>query len=283
MSRFARMQSGPSRVWAPPESPLRIEFSSALVREVRMAGTMVDAFGVLYGVRHGNTVNLVSTRGRAGLDAVGIFASRVRGEVFLTEEDLERFEKAEASLALVIAGETCGFFVRDAEGSIETVRSYSEFSIHEMPTAPVAAAVPRAEPKRRFHWAYALALLPLLYFAVPRGGQAPLAVTLNEDAGTLKIAWNRPKNDTLMILDGGELTTIAVQSGQSQISYGRRTGDVVVKLGSAQTRFVGPPPPSNELQRMRASIENLQVKIADLRQAKVANAARIAALQRRLQ
>jgi len=277
------MQSGPSRVWAPPESPLRIEFSSSLVREVRMAGTMVDAFGVLYGVRHGSTVNIVSTRGRAGLDAIGVFASRVRGEVFLTEEDLERFQKADACLALVIAGETCGFFVRDAGGSIETVRSYREFSIHEMPVAPVAAAIPQAEPKRRLHWAYALALAPLLYFAVPKHPQAPLAVTLNEDAGTLKIAWNRPKSDTLLILDGGELAEVAIQPGQSQIAYGRRTGDVVVKLGSVQARFVGPPPPPNEVQRMRASIETLQAKITELRGARAANAAHIAQLQRRLQ
>jgi len=279
MSRLARRRSGPSRVWAPPESPLRIEFSSALIREVRMAGTMVDAFGVLYGVCDGGTANILSTRGRAGLDAIGIFASRVRGDVFLTEEDLERFEKSDSCLALVIAGETCGFFVRDTDGAIETVRSYEEFDVNGI----LPAVVPKAKPKRRRHWAYALALLPLLYFAVPRHPQAPLAVTLNEDAGTLIIAWNRPKNDMLMILDGGEPTTVAIQAGQSRIAYGRRSGDVVVKLGSAQARFVGPPPPPNEVQRMRTSIENLQANILELRGAKAANAAHIAALQRRLQ
>src|ERR1700689_1132784 len=115
MSRFARP---PLCTWAPPESPVRIEYTPALLQEV--ASGAVNAFGVLYGVRHGQTIRLIATRGRAGLEPVGIFASRVRGKVFLTEEDLERFEKAEASVAMVVSGDKGGFFVRDAEGFLET-------------------------------------------------------------------------------------------------------------------------------------------------------------------
>ena len=123
MSRFARRPSAPVRTWAPPESPFRIEYSPALLREVRVSADGVDAFGVLYGVRHEDTIRLVATRGCAGLEPLGVFASRARGQVFLTEEDLGRFEKAEACVAMVISGDAGGFFVRDAVGSIETVRT----------------------------------------------------------------------------------------------------------------------------------------------------------------
>jgi hypothetical protein len=252
------------------------------MREVRMAGKMIDAFGVLYGVRHGETVRIVSTRGRAGLDPIGVFASRVRGEVFLTEQDLERFEKAEASIALVISGEKAGFFVRNASGSIETVRSYEEFSIHDGPVAVATTPATPALKKRSWRWAYVLALLPLLY-CIPHRPDPPLAVALREDAGQLRISWSLPQKETLMILDGGDLTTISIKPEQSMLTYARRTGDVVVKIGSAQARFVGPPLPPTELERMQASIENLKFKIAELRANKAAGQQRIATLQRRLQ
>jgi hypothetical protein len=280
MSRFSRLQTGLVRTWSPPESPFRIEYASALLREVRMAGALIDAFGMLYGVRHGETIRLVSTRGRAGLDPVGIFASRVRGHVFLTEEDLERFEKSDACVALVIAGETGGFFVRDAAGSMETVRSYEEFSL----IAP-APPVPNVKPvlkKRRWHWAASALLLPLLYL-VPHKPPALLALNLREDAGQLHISWNVPTAAKLTIIDGDHRASVNISREQSSVTYARRTGDVTVGIGSLQTRFVGPALPPSEIEKERQSIESLKSQIITLRAEHAAEATKLTALQRRLQ
>jgi hypothetical protein len=276
MSRFSRLQTGRIGTWFPPESPLRIEYSPALLREVRMAGALIDAFGVLYGVRHGETIRLVSTRGRAGLDLVGIFASRVRGHVFLTEEDLERFERAGASVALVVSGDTGGFFVRDAAGSMETVRSYQEFPL---------AAPPAAKPsvkKRRWHWAASALLLPLPYF-IPHKPPPALALNLREDAGQLHISWNLPTDAKLTIIDGANRSFVNITRDQSSITYARRTGDVTVGFGSLQTRFVGSALPPTAVEKDRQRIESLKSQVTSLRAAHVAAEAKLASLERRLQ
>jgi hypothetical protein len=274
MSRFSRLQNGPIRTWAAPESPFRIEYSPALLREVRISSGGVDAFGVLYGIRHGDTIRLIATRGRAGLDPVGVFASRVRGQVFLTEADLERFEKANACVAMVISGETGGFFVRDRDGSLETVRSYQEFSIHGQQVAIV---------KRRrvwWPWAACLALIPLLFL---RPHHAPLALHLRESDGQLKISWTGPTSETLTILDGGERTYVAISPSQTTATYARRSGDVTVGIGTVQARFVGPALPPTETAKMRNSIDSLHRQVVALRAASTSQQTRIAALQRRLQ
>jgi hypothetical protein len=272
------------RTWAPVESPFQVEYSPALLREVRMAGAVIDAFGVLYGVRHGETIRLVSTRGRAGLDPVGVFASRVRGHVFLTEEDLERFEKAEASVALVISGESGGFFVRDAAGSIETVRSYEEFSLTAAPALPVPS-VPVVKPvikTRRWHWAASALLLPLLFF-IPRKQPTPLALHLEEESGQLHISWNVPTEAKLTIIDGSHRSSVNITREQSSVTYARRTGDVTVGIGSLQSRFVGPALPPTRIERERDRIDALKREIASLNAAHVAGQAKLASLQRRLQ
>jgi len=277
MSRFARLHSGPVRTWAPPESPFRIEYSPALLRELRISNSGVDSFGVLYGVRHGQTISLVAARGRPGLDPLGIFATRVRGQVFLTEEDLERFEKADACVALVISGEKGGFFVRDSAGSIEAVRSYEEFSINGQPEI-----VPVKVIKRTWAWAWCLLLLPLLYF-IPRHTQPPLALTLRENLGQLSISWNVPVRATLLIVDGSDRTSISINPGASTVTYARRSSDVTVGIGSVQARFVGPLPPLTETELLRSSIDSLESRIAALRAGQAAGQAKLTALRRRLQ
>jgi hypothetical protein len=275
MSRLTRPRNAPLRIWAPPESPFRIEYSPSLLKELQILNGGADIFGVLYGVRHANVIRLVATRGRAGLEPVGVFASRARGKVFLTEQDLERFEKAEACVAMVVSDQSGGFFVRDATGSIVTVRSYQEFSIHEPPAAVVVK-------KRPWQWAACLALIPLLLvFYWPHKPQ--LALTLRETEGQLRISWNIPSTDTLTILDGGERTYVPIAPGQSTATYARRTGDVTIGIGSAQVRFVGPKLPPTEIEKQRAGINALERKVASLRAASAAGQSRIAALERRLQ
>jgi hypothetical protein len=273
MSRFARLQSGPISTWSPPESPFRVEYPPALLREVRISSGGVDAFGVLYGVRHGKTIRLVATRGRAGLEPLGVFASRVRGKVFLTEKDLERFDKAEASVAMVISGDTGGFFVRDSAGAIETVRSYQEFSAK-------GTREPVAVRKPRWPWAACLLLIPLLFL---RPHPPQLALTVREAEGQVRISWNVPTAETLTILDGGERTYIPIAPEESTATYARRSGDVTVGIGSAKARFVGLALPPNEIERARAGVETLRQKLNSLRAEKASGETRIAALERRLQ
>ena len=276
MSRFTRLHSGPVYIWSPPESPFRIEYSSALLREVRISSGGADAFGTLYGVRHGKTIRLISTHGRAGLEPVGVFASRVRGEIFLTEADLERFEKAEASVAMVVSGDVGGFFVRDPDGSIETVRSYQEFSVH----GPIAV-VPAVAKKRRWPWAACLPLLILPFLYRPHHPQLALAV--RETDGQLRISWNVPTTETLTILDGGERTYVQINPGESTATYARRSGDVTIGIGATQARFVGPALPPTEIQKLRASLDTLHAKIVSLRAESALGQTKIAALERRLQ
>lgn len=270
---FAR-QGEPIRTWAPPESPFRIEYSLALLREVRSISG-ADAFGVLYGIREGDTVRLVATRGRTGLEPIGVFASRVRGQVFLTEDDLRRFDKAQALVAMVISGETGGFFVRDAGGSMETVQSYQEFPIFEQSPLVVAK-------RRRLPWAACIALIPLLFlFYKPHHPQP--AITLRETGGQLRISWRAPASDVLTIVDNGERVLVPIQAGQSNATYARRSGDVTVGIGSLQARFVGPALPPTEIEQLRAGVKALRAKVGALRAAQAAGLRKIAALERRLQ
>jgi hypothetical protein len=244
------------------------------LREVRVSAGGVDAFGVLYGVRHEDTIRLVATRGCAGLEPLGVFASRARGQVFLTEEDLGRFEKAEACVAMVISGDAGGFFVRDAVGSIETVRSYQEFSVSGPPVAVVK--------KRRWPWAACAALIPLLFIPY-RSHHAQLALALCETGGQLKISWNVPTSELLTIVDGGERTYVPILAGQTTATYARRSGDVTVGIGSVQARFVGSALPASEVERESARVEALRARVVALRAARAAGQRKIAALQRRLQ
>jgi hypothetical protein len=207
---------------------------------------------------------------------VGVFASRARGKVFLTEEDLERFDKAEACVALVISGDVGGFFVRDADGSIETVRSYKEILIHE----PVEMTPTIMEKRTRWPWAACLIVLPLFFY---RPHRPPLELTVHEAAGQLRISWNVPTTETLTILDGGERTYVPIGPGQTSATYARRTGDVTIGIGTTLTRFVGPPLPPTEIERMRAGIDELHAKIVALRTAKTAGQTKLAVLESRLQ
>jgi len=270
MSRFARLHSGPVVTWAPPESPLKIEYSTAIVREVRMASAGTDSFGVLYGVRQSQTIQILATRGRAGLDPVGIFASRVRGQVFLTEEDLERFEKNEASVALVLSGDKAGFFVRDAQGSMETVRSYREFFVSGPP--PVTKVSTRKWP-----WAACLLFLPLFFY---RTHPRPLTLTLHESADQLQISWDAPNEATLSIDDGGKRSIVAIHRDQTTATYVPRSKDVIVAIGSAEARYIRAP---TEVDEARAAVEALESKIARLKASRAAGKAKILNLQRRLQ
>ncbi len=142
----------------------------------------METSGVLYGSRHGGQIRITSIETPRGEEEkkVGVFFSRIRGEVFLTEADLTFFNEHHSEVALVVAGDRAGFFVREAGGSIQTVRSHEEFSIG-LPCAIAPKLVLALKWPRTFAWTAApawlvmLAVLPIAALAVlpQRSATAP--------------------------------------------------------------------------------------------------------------
>lgn len=294
-----RLLSGPSGqgssvlAWDPPQSPLRIEYSSGLLCEVRAAGEHADAFGPLFGVRRGQTIRLLATRGQAGLELLGAFASRRQGEIFLTEEDLQRFDTVPACAMLVISGESAGFFVRDTSGTIGAVCSYQEVTAPESAPRVDPPAVGRTAAGTKWPWArivvsvfLAAAAILLAVKPLPRGKPQPQSGgNLHEDHGQLRISWNAPSQKVLTILDGGERISLAIAPWQSSLTYKRRSGDVTVGVGSEEFRYIGPAPPRSpkqrdpQIQQERERVEALESRVTELRTALASGQTKIAKLE----
>ena len=89
-----------------------------------------------------------------GMVALGWFLSHTRGEIALTESDLETFNAffpAPWQITLVIRpGRTgfmrAGFFVRESDGAVKSERSYLDFSFPDRPAAPDRPARDRGGP-----------------------------------------------------------------------------------------------------------------------------------------
>jgi hypothetical protein len=223
------------RRWSPPASRLRVEFPADLLLELGWAETS----GVLYGSRQGADIRIAALqmpRGEAQ-QKVGVFVSRIRGEVFLTETDLAFLKEHKSEFALVVAGDRAGFFVREQDGSIQTVRSHEEFAV----ALPHPAAVAAPAKKRRVHrtrlWMpalVALAALPIAGLAVAgRIGQqlsAASALTLSGSGGQLRISWKPGRNAVLVIDDSGRRRSLLVYPNQSSVTYVPRGSEVEVSL-----------------------------------------------------
>jgi len=113
--------------WNPPQSPLCVEYPDDLMSGWKADDARIETTGLLNGLREGSTVRLHSLQ--SGHDPIGIYVIRLRGEVFLTERNLQLFESTGALIALVIAGRRAGFFVRDLDGALQAIRSYEEFDV----------------------------------------------------------------------------------------------------------------------------------------------------------
>jgi hypothetical protein len=124
---------------------------------------------------------------------------------------------------------------------------------------------------------FLLAILPLSY-ALARHQPAPLSVEIHEQAGQVRISWNIPTQGTLIIIDDQENRLIPVTPAVSTVTYARRSGDVEVQLGSAYARFVGPPPPPQEKERIRRHMEDLKQEIVSLRNEQTSNSTQLGAL-----
>lgn len=306
------MHQGQYQRWQPHQSPVGIDFSSTLMRELRAYATERESCGMLYGLRDQSEVLVLAahTHPEDGLETVGIFVTRIRGEVFLTEANLKLFETYDAQIALVIAGGKAGFFVRASNGSIQSVRSHEEFPVEEPlvpPARPVAlvkaiiATVPRV---RRQSWKLvaigAFAALPIAAFAylhpIARqrspARQAPVMLPLQEENGQLRISWWPGEDRILVIEDGDQRSAIPVLAGQSNATYVRRNAELEVTLISLDQRsvqhresirFVGPVPPMSHVAELRAQIAQASVEADRLRSESAESRAQTASLQKAIE
>src|ERR1700687_4646447 len=261
------------RRWCPPQSPLRIEFPPELLHDVRLEvaqpprpfplrwlprlhRVVNQSSGLLFGVRHEEEVRVLAGRADAGLDPVGIFVCRARGEELLTDDDLANFEKHQGILALVVAGGQAGFFVHEPDGSVQAIRSHEEFHVADAAPHPAsrgasAAVLPPPVPRwwqACLAWRRVAACAGLL--AIPAGGFAylrptlphlPIALALREEAGQLVIGWNAGAvmdGSRLEILDGSERTILMLPADASSATYGPQSSDVEVRL-TTDTRMGG--------------------------------------------
>lgn len=137
-----RIQTVVYRRWCPQASPIAIEFRPELPKQLRAqsqreTSQREEVRGFLFGLRNQNEYRILSVRSKSkpsdpslsDLQLVGICVCRERGEVFLTDADLVQLDQYSVAFALVIAGDRAGFFVRQADGTIQAVRSYEEFPV----------------------------------------------------------------------------------------------------------------------------------------------------------
>jgi hypothetical protein len=225
------------RIWGPEASPLRVEFPVKLIQGLGVAETS----GILYGLRHGRVIRILARALEQGNEEqvkVGVFVSRIRGEVFLTETDLASFRQHRSEVALVVAGGRAGFFVREADGSIQTVRSHEEFEVAPQCSGAPNELLPSPKRTRAFAWTAApawlamLAVLPIAALAVlpKRSAAAPLELQVRETAGQLRISWKPGQNAVLAIDDSGTRLSIPVYANQSSVTYAPRGSEVRVNL-----------------------------------------------------
>jgi hypothetical protein len=147
---------------------------------------------------------------------------RSRGDVFLTDQDLEFAERSGAEFTLVLAGGRGGFFVPEKDGSILAIRSHHEF------------AVPSATPVRKSSfsrsWLNAVAMAGCLVLAVAAAlyaePRAVLTLSVHEEAGQLIAAWSPGVRGTLEIRSQNRSIQLPVLVQETTATFQHETGDV---------------------------------------------------------
>ena len=176
--------------WSAPEHSVRIEYSGAVMDQIRMAAVDgylcvphggVETGGILYGTHDCDVVRILAWRPivceyakgpsfvlsakdeaalaealrssrsdpeLSGLEPAGWYHSHTRSEIFLSDADLDLFQRFFPQLwqvALVVRPASftpsrAGFFFREPDGSVQAHSSYREFQL-----TAVRAAGPAAE------------------------------------------------------------------------------------------------------------------------------------------
>jgi len=219
---FARSDSDALHVWSPPRSPVRIEYARDLLRALVRRSGDADSLGVLYGERRAGTMRVIALHHITGLEPLGIFAARARGEVFLTEDDMARLDGlgSAQAIALVVAGDKGGFFVREPSGAMQTIKSYQEFRVRTLPKKARAAE----------RWVL-LALASAVAIALLIRPAPPLEIQAQD--GELRIRLHRSDakdGARLQIVDGEERRSIPITRSLSSVVYTPVTGDVYISV-----------------------------------------------------
>ena len=246
------------RRWAPAQSPVKIEFTPKVLHDIRAASRGNQDRGYLFGKRRGNEVRVFAAIREpqaddpriTNLEPVGTYASRVRGDVFLTDDDLEQAARVAEGVVLVVAGKRAGFFTRELDGSMQAVRSYEEFAVADVAAereSPTALTKPGRDKRWRHPavppmraWKAALAATvvlagPAIAFAYlqPRMIMPPIEMSVTESNGQLVIAWDPgalTQGGHLNISEGDMLTSIPLAAYGSGITYLAQTRDVEMRL-----------------------------------------------------
>jgi len=293
------------RRWAPAKSPVKIEFPPDIIHDIRAQSGDHDC-GYLFGRRQGNEVRVFTALRTphaddpriAGLEAVGVYVTRVRGEVFLTDADLEQVDRVQNGIAFVIAGGRAGFFAREANGSIQAVRSHEEFNVADASTQAEPLARPGTVPRGRhaalpplsvWKWvlgASAMLAGPAVAFAYlqPLLPRPPLELSVRETNGQLVIQWDSraatAPDGALEITEASGRTVLPVVPGSSSATYAVRSGDVEIRLSSGprsgrvhwtSARFIEPAKQqevaeSRTPDQIREDLDQLQHQAEYLRQ-----------------
>jgi hypothetical protein len=221
--------------WFPLESSFRIQYGRALMNRLVRRQEDEDWAGIIYGTRTPRAVNVMSTEPRADLCPVGVFSARARGEVFLTEHDLVRLDALDAlhqvdspsAIGLVIAGNKGGFFVREPDGSMQTIQSYQEF--------PVRGPARKESTETQSWIPLGIAAGVSIVVAMTILAWPASAFTIQPQQGQMRITLHRPhriasRGARLEIVDGNERRSIVVTPELTSILYAPQTSDVHVRL-----------------------------------------------------
>jgi hypothetical protein len=263
VSRFSRLPGTQYRVWCPPGSSVRIEYAAGLFREARMFGPS----GRLYGEWSENALRVDNAVRKGSEELVGIFSIRERGEVFLTEEELQRFEECDGKVALVIAGGKAGFFLRESDGSIQSLKSHEEIGLAE-------------RTARSWHWIPVVAaMIVAVVIAVSWMMRTqPLGLAVRDDAGQLHISW-RPTRGAIEIRDGAVTRSVAVRPMVRSMTYVPQSADVQIRMTVGRrtetARYVAIDP----VATLRGEIGRLETEQAMLTAQAALNRVRIAELE----
>jgi hypothetical protein len=208
------------RTWKPSQSPLSIEYSDELLRALELDDARIETTGILYGSYQAGVARLLPLQPDAS--PIGIYVVRARGEVFLSESNLDLFHRRRALIALVIAGAKAGFFVHGFDGSLQSVRSFEEFRVPQLQRRRSSAVSAVG--------LFCLASLPIAAFAYLHPMHSS-GLSVREDGDRVRISWNAGRAGVLRISDGGKQTAIPFSPNQSSADYIRQgRGDVKVVL-----------------------------------------------------
>lgn len=293
------------RRWAPAKSAVKIEFPPDIIHDIRAQNVGDHDRGYLFGRREGHEVR-ISTAIRtpqaddprtSGTEPVGVYIVRARGEVFLTDADLEQVGRVRNGIALVIAGGRAGFFAREANGTMQAVRSHEEFLVATAATQaeplarPGAAARVLLPPPNLWKWVLGLTGLlggPAVAFAFlqPILSRQPIELSLRETNGQLVIQWDpratASTGSSLEITEAAGRTVLPVAPGSSSATYSARSGDVEILLATDErsgrvhwtsARFSPPVDPAiaeaefHTPEQIQEDVQQLESQAAYLRQA----------------